>query len=173
MLMLMLILMLMLRSIFKPWLLEMPCPLHKITLIFSYWYVDQTRPYWQMYLSLLTNTFVLYWQMYLSFIDKCICVLLYKMYLVTLHFLGQFLFTRWLPRIQCDNKKLFHLVTWAAQGHHPHVSMRHWWILPSHGVKTVSAILGRGDGNGQEPWAYPVPESISDTQQSFCIQTFV
>ena len=45
--------------IFKPWLLEMPCPLHKITLIFSYWYVDQTRPYWQMYLSLLTNTMYL------------------------------------------------------------------------------------------------------------------
>ena len=57
----------------------------------------------------LTNACVLYWQMYLCtlvFFSNC------KMHLVKLHFLGRFLVTRWLPRIQCDNKKLFHLVPW-------------------------------------------------------------
>ena len=131
----------------------MPCPLHKITLIFSYWYVDQTRPYWQMYLSLLTNT------MYLcTLVQNVPCNAAFfgsiSLYKVTSKN------SMWHPKIvspgtmvqvlhicQKQGKMKFQfrsiinlLVTRAAQGHPP-VSMRHWWILPSHGVKTVSAIL--------------------------------
>ena len=69
------------------------------TVIFKPWLLDY------FFIKSLWH-FLINWYVDSVFFSNC------KLYLVTLHFLDRFLFTRWLPRIQCDTQKLFHLVPW-------------------------------------------------------------